>query len=87
MQVLVRPARALSDSEQRPPAPPPRLHPASARSSLMPADDPEFGEFVADPQEHGLLQPIVLHDGRVLDGCSLYRAWQHGGIEPCFRRG
>jgi hypothetical protein len=32
-------------------------------SPPMPAARPEFGELVADLQEHGLLQPIVLHDG------------------------
>jgi hypothetical protein len=31
-------------------------------------DGGEYGEFVADLQEHGLLQPIVPHGGPVLDG-------------------
>jgi hypothetical protein len=34
----------------------------------MPPDGPEFGELVADLEGRGLLQPIVLHDGRILDG-------------------
>jgi hypothetical protein len=34
----------------------------------MPADGPEFGELVADLLERGLLQSIVLHGDRILDG-------------------
>jgi hypothetical protein len=53
------------------PAPPPaerEHHPAAVLFPLLPIDSPEFGELVADIGEHGLLQPIVLHQGTMLDG-------------------
>jgi hypothetical protein len=59
-------------------------HPAAALFPLLPVDSPEFGELVADIGEHGLLQPIVLHEGRILDGRNRYRACQHAGVTPRF---
>jgi hypothetical protein len=41
------------------------FHPAA---TLSPVGGPEFGELVADLQEHGLPQPIGLYDGRIRDG-------------------
>jgi ParB-like nuclease domain len=69
------------------PAPPPAAvdhHPAANLFPLLEVESPEFGELVRDLQEHGLLQPIVLHDGLILDGRNRYRACQHAGIEPRF---
>ncbi len=42
-------------------------HPAAALFPLLPVDSQEFGELVEDIREHGLIQPIVLHEGKVLD--------------------
>lgn len=45
-------------------------------------------EFVAlklDIKANGLLNPIVLHDGKVLDGRHRYYACQETGVEPKFR--
>src|SRR5215472_6042878 len=57
--------------------PPPAVlddHPAAALFPLLPVDGPEFGQLVGDVREHGLLQPIVLHEGVILDGRNRYRA-------------
>ncbi len=59
-------------------------HPAAALFPLIPVDSPEFGELVDDIGEHGLLQPIILHEGKILDGRNRYRACQHAGVEPRF---
>jgi hypothetical protein len=59
-------------------------HPAAALFPLMDVDGPEFGDLVRDVQQHGLLQPIVVHEGKILDGRNRNRACQHAGVEPRF---
>ena len=71
-------------SDARPPAADLDFHPAAALFPLMPVDGPEFGELVRDLQEHGLVQPIVRFEGKILDGRNRYRACQHAGVEPRF---
>ena len=65
------------------PAPPAELdhHPAAALFPLVEVESPEFGQLVGDIREHGLLQPIVLCDGKILDGRNRYRACQRAGFE------
>ena len=55
-------------------------HPASG---LMPAmADDEYNDLLADIASNGLLVPIVLHEGKVLDGRHRLRACRELGLEP-----
>ena len=55
-------------------------HDAANLFPLM--DGEEFDALVADIRTHGQLEPIVLYDGRILDGRHRYLACQQLGIEP-----
>ena len=44
----------------------------------------EFNELVADIREHGLHEPIVVYDDKILDGRKRLRACEAAGIEPSF---
>lgn len=46
--------------------------------------DSAFSDLVDDIRVNGLRQPIVLHDGMILDGGNRYRACIEAGIEPSF---
>ena len=71
-------------ADQFPPTAELEYHRAAALFPLLPVDSPEFGELVDDIGEHGLLQPIILHEGKILDGRNRYRACQHAGVELRF---
>lgn len=59
-----------------------RWHAAAALFPLLSGD--EFRELVADVRERGLLNPIVMHDGKVLDGRNRLAACMAGGVAPRF---
>jgi HAMP domain-containing protein len=58
------------------------LHPLC---TLFPRlNDAEFACLSADIEANGLRQPIVTHDGMILDGGNRYRACLAAGVEPTF---
>jgi len=58
-------------------------HPLSEIFPLM--DEKDLNELAKDIEEEGLLAPITLLDGKILDGRNRYRACEIAGVEPKFR--
>lgn len=59
------------------------LHPLCTLFPRM--TGPDFDALLVDVAENGLREPIVLHDGMILDGGNRYRACLTAGVEPRFR--
>jgi len=45
----------------------------------------EFETLVEDVKVNGLIVPIVMHEGKILDGRNRYRACMEAGVEPSTR--
>jgi hypothetical protein len=59
-----------------------QFHPLA---NLLPMfDGPQWAEFVASIKDKGQLDPIVTHDGMILDGRHRYRACVELGMAPAF---
>ena len=57
-------------------------HPAANIFPMMPESDLE--EMAADIKENGLLNPIEIFEGKIIDGRNRYRACQKIGLRPRF---
>jgi hypothetical protein len=60
-----------------------QAHPAAELFPLLSGD--EYESFKKDIAENGLLEPIWLCDGKILDGRNRYRACSELGLEPAFQ--
>ena len=58
------------------------FHPLATLLPLL--DTAGFDELVADIRAHGLREPIVMFDGKVLTDRNRYRACVEAGVEPTF---
>ncbi|UCI07200.1 hypothetical protein [Mesorhizobium sp. B1-1-8] len=58
-------------------------HPFAEIWPLLSGED--FAKFVADIKANGMRVPVVLYQGRILDGRARYRACVEAGIEPRFQ--
>ncbi len=58
----------------------PEYHPLADAFPMLEDGTPEFDELVQDISENGLTDPVVLYEGRILDGRNRYRACQKLGI-------
>lgn len=54
-------------------------HPLANLFPLIDGD--EFESLVADIREHGVYEPVIIHDGMILDGRNRYRASKAAGVD------
>jgi hypothetical protein len=59
-----------------------RLEPHPLSAMFPPITEDDFNKLIADIKANGLLQPITLYEGKILDGNNRYRACMLAKIEP-----
>jgi N6-adenosine-specific RNA methylase IME4 len=47
-------------------------------------DESQYSDLVADIKENGLIESIILYEGKILDGRNRYNACNDAGVEPSF---
>lgn len=82
--MLLAPAGSFYDSWPRPCGTEAALKIHPAANALPRLSAQEQAELTADIKQHGLLCPIELLDGKIIDGRHRYDACQSLGIEPQF---
>ena len=61
----------------------PAFHPLAEMFPLM--QGAAFDDLVADIRANGLIEPIILHEDKILDGRNRERACRAAGVEPTYR--
>jgi hypothetical protein len=51
-----------------------------------PMSDDEFAAMAEDIKEHGLVDPIILHEGKILDGVHRLRACLQESVKPAYKK-
>jgi N6-adenosine-specific RNA methylase IME4 len=46
----------------------------------------EFDSLVSDIKEHGLIEPILTYQGKIIDGRNRYRACESAGVVPRYKK-
>ncbi len=62
-----------------------RLEPHALALIFPEVTGTDFDDLVADIKAHGLVEDIVTHEGKILDGRTRYKACMAAGVEPRYR--
>jgi hypothetical protein len=65
-------------------APSYKFHPLANRFPLMTGG--QFADLIDDVRSRGLIEPITLYEGMILDGRNRYRACLKAGVTPRFKQ-